>query len=465
MPASGVVVSINDADDVAVNGSGVSTTGRTTDGTPATVTISGFPSSLHGETLAAGVGLQVLSTGSSNTYTYHKILASETDVKALSDDINDFNSRYRTDDTGNQPSSNNDAGDLFFNQDSNKMYVRNGDNNAWQEVTSIGDFKYLYLCPTGGSGAPSFPGASYDLRETSNTGTAAAITSAAQLLVSVNGVIQQANSGTSTSGLDGFVMEDTNSIKFAANLTSTDDVFIIQIGSAVTLNAPANNTVSTDVLQNLAVTTGKIADNAVTLDKQAHGNQGGILYYGASGVPTELAAGTNVYYLKSQGGSANPVWAAVPPGVGGATGVSFYDNVNAVWGTGADLYVYHDATNSYIRNATGDLKIGNYISGAFEDGIVVKLDGAVEAYHNNVKKLETSATGVTVAGTLAATALTGDGSALTGIASTSLDGCAYQNDQTISAGSYSIAANKGMHSVGPITNNGTVTVNGRWVIS
>ena len=80
MPASGVVVSITDADDVVINGSGVSTTGRTTDGTPATVTINSFPASLYGETLAAGVGLQVLSTGSSKTYTYHKLLASETDV-------------------------------------------------------------------------------------------------------------------------------------------------------------------------------------------------------------------------------------------------------------------------------------------------------------------------------------------------------------------------------------------------
>ena len=83
IPASGVVVSINDADDVVINGSGVSTTGRTTDGTPATVTINGFPATLYGETIAAGVGLQVTSTGSSNTYTYHKLLASESDVKQL----------------------------------------------------------------------------------------------------------------------------------------------------------------------------------------------------------------------------------------------------------------------------------------------------------------------------------------------------------------------------------------------
>ena len=68
-------------------------------------------------------------------------------------------------------------------------------------------------------------------------------------------------------------------------------------------------------------------------------------------------------------------------------------------------------------------------------------------------------------GALTATSFVGDGSTLTGIASTSLDGCGYQNDQTISSGTYSIASGKGMHSVGPITNNGTVTVSGVWVIS
>jgi hypothetical protein len=406
IPASGVVVSISDAGGIVINGSGVSTTGRTTDGTPATVTINNFPSSLYSETLVAGVGLQVTSTGSSNTYNYHKLLAKEGDVKELSDDINDFNARYRT---GNSdPGSANDEGDLFFNKTSNTMKVYDGSN--WGEVTSTGDFKFLFLCPTGGSGAPTIDGSvdTYDLRETSNTGTGASVTNAAQLVVSVNGVIQQPNAGTSTSGLDGFVMTDANTIKFAANLPNGADVFVIQIGSAVTLNAPANNTVSTDVLQNLAVTTGKIADNAVTLDKQAHGTQGGIQYYGASGVPSELAAGTNGYYLKTQGGSANPVWAAV----------SQYSTPLTTQG------------DVLYRDGSGDARLAAGTAG---------------------QVLTTGGSGANVSWADAA--------------STTLNGCAYENDQTIAAGTYSIAAGKGAHSVGPITNNGTVTVNGTWVIS
>tara|TARA_B100000029_G_scaffold411815_1_gene414310 strand:+ start:6000 stop:8465 length:2466 start_codon:yes stop_codon:yes gene_type:complete len=68
-------------------------------------------------------------------------------------------------------------------------------------------------------------------------------------------------------------------------------------------------------------------------------------------------------------------------------------------------------------------------------------------------------------GALTATSFSGDGSALTGIASTSADSTMYENSLTISS-DYTVAATKGAHSVGPITiNNATVTVNGRWVIS
>ena len=63
-----------------------------------------------------------------------------------------------------------------------------------------------------------------------------------------------------------------------------------------------------------SIDTAHIADNQVTLAKLADATQGSILYYAASGAPTELAAGTSGYYLKTQGGSANPVWAAVSAG-------------------------------------------------------------------------------------------------------------------------------------------------------
>ena len=38
---------------------------------------------------------------------------------------------------------------------------------------------------------------------------------------------------------------------------------------------------------------------------------------------------------------------------------NFDDNKKAIFGTGDDLQIYHDATNSHILNATGDLFIKN----------------------------------------------------------------------------------------------------------
>ena len=45
--------------------------------------------------------------------------------------------------------------------------------------------------------------------------------------------------------------------------------------------------------------------------------------------------------------------------VGGATGVDFNDNVKVRLGTGNDLELYHNGTDSYIANATNNFRIGN----------------------------------------------------------------------------------------------------------
>ena len=65
-------------------------------------------------------------------------------------------------------------------------------------------------------------------------------------------------------------------------------------------------------------------------------------------------------------------------------------------------------------------------------------------------KLQTTSSGITVTGTVAATAYTGDGSGLSGIASTVANGCIYENSQTIS-NDYTITTNKNAMSAGPIT--------------
>jgi hypothetical protein len=98
--------------------------------------------------------------------------------------------------------------------------------------------------------------------------------------------------------------------------------------------------------------------------------------------------------------------------VGGATGVDFNDNVKARFGTGNDLEIYHDATNSLLVNNTGGLRLcGDTVylrNGANnENGLIFTADGSVDIYHNNVKKFETTAAGATVSGALTATAGSG----------------------------------------------------------
>ena len=101
--------------------------------------------------------------------------------------------------------------------------------------------------------------------------------------------------------------------------------------------------------------------------------------------------------------------------------VRINDSQNFHIGSGTDLVISHDTNNSKINNTTGELRIGAdtiKLMNQAEDEthLTATADGAVGLRHNNVEKLATSATGVTVSGTVAATAVTGDGSGLTGMA-------------------------------------------------
>jgi hypothetical protein len=73
------------------------------------------------------------------------------------------------------------------------------------------------------------------------------------------------------------------------------------------------------------------------------------------------------------------------------------DSVFLQIGAGQDLDLHHNGTNSYIRNKTGNLHIRPLVA---EEGIILKPNGAVELYHDNSKKLETTSSGATVTGSL-----------------------------------------------------------------
>ena len=87
-----------------------------------------------------------------------------------------------------------------------------------------------------------------------------------------------------------------------------------------------------------------------------------------------------------------------------ATALTAVDNGMAVFGTGLDLRIYHDGTNSYIKDAgTGVLRLTSnqvQVTNAAASEVLANFieDGAVELYYNNVKVFETTSTGVSVTG-------------------------------------------------------------------
>lgn len=83
--------------------------------------------------------------------------------------------------------------------------------------------------------------------------------------------------------------------------------------------------------------------------------------------------------------------------------VEILDNKKLKVGSGGDLQIYHDASNSYIKSSTGWLNMptgGNGVSIAnsdFSEQIArFLLNGACELYYNGEKTLETTATGINV---------------------------------------------------------------------
>ena len=443
-PAAGVVISIADAGGLVVDANGTSTTARTVGGD--TVTINNFASNFNSSTVDAGVAIMVSSTGSGNVYNYHKATLKEADLLNLSNDINDFAARYRV--TTGEPTSNNDEGDLIYDKNADKMKVFDSTTNAFKEVTSVGDFKFLFLCPAGGSGSPTINGniATYDLREGSNSGSAASVTNAAQLLVSINGVVQKPNTGTSAPS-EGFAMVDSNTIIFGSNLPTGAEVFVIQIGSAIALQVPADNTVSSAKIQNGAVTTAKIVanavvtdsinadaitsakiadnavvtaaidNNAVTTDKIVDANITTAKIADQAVTLAKLPHGdsnNNGKFLRANNG-ADPTFETVntdlvadtSPQLGGdlasnGNDIDFADNDKAVFGANDDLQLYHDGSNSFIKDTgTGVLVVNTnqlHVNNAANNENMLKAteDGAVELYHDNVKRFETDNAGVRV---------------------------------------------------------------------
>ena len=376
-PANGVVVSINNAAGVVVNGSGVSTTGRRLDTT--VVTINNFPSSLNGETLAAGVGLLVTATSTANTYNYHKLLAAETDVKQLSDDINDFNARYRI--ASSAPGSNNDEGDLYFDTSANKMKVYDG--SAWDDVASVGSFFLNTISSSGGTGGGSATSNGSAYRFTlSNPGQ-----SAQQHIVSVNGVIQKPNSGTSQPS-EGFAI-DGNDIIFSAAPASGADYFIVTQGSSVSIGTPSANSVNSSHIIDGSIVNADISSSAAIAGSKITPTFTGTVTATAASFTDDGSAGPVI----NISGDDQSVW------YGRIGNETYHDNV----GTGFKFYVANDGDAHFTHYGNAeyrDWSIASHNGTTSVYDIYRTAAGAVYLYNSGNIRLQTTASGITVTGSV-----------------------------------------------------------------
>ena len=335
-----------------------------------------------------------------------------------------------------EPAVRTDTGELFFKKDDGSVAKVSGAGGG-------PDFKYLALRNAANNGAASFPNADFTL-VTSGTTTALTPTAANTLLVSVNGVIQKPNTGTSTPS-SGFALSGST-IKFGANLSAAPDFILYQESGGI--GEPSDETVSEAKL--------KVSNSPVNgyfLSAQS-GNTGGLTWAapvatsctGNSATATALATARTINGT-SFDGTANITVTAAAGTLTGTTlnssvtassltslgdlagltvngdmsltganynvlwdksdnALEFADNAKAVFGTGGDLQIYHDGSHSYIKDAgTGKLRILTnelLIGNVADDENIAKFieNGAVELYYDNIKRIETTSSGASVGGAL-----------------------------------------------------------------
>ena len=210
-------------------------------------------------------------------------------------------------------------------------------------------------------------------------------------------------SGTNLTGIDTDLVSDTSpqlggnldvntkNITFGDSGSASDDRLTFGAGTDLSIYHDGSHSRIVDSgTGNLILQTSKInINNADGTEAIIHGTAGGAveLYYANSAKLTTTNIGVTI-----------------------SGDLKLPDNEEVRLGDGNDLQLYHNGSQSYVTNNTGNLNLTS--AGAVvtkvntnEDAIVCNANGSVDLYHDNSKKLETASGGVTVTGTLAALSL------------------------------------------------------------
>ena len=333
-------------------------------------------------------------------------------------------------------------GEVAVRTDTGKLFTKK-DNGTIAEISGAGgsDIFINTLSSSSGSGGGS---ATFNGTATRFTLSNPPDVSAQQLLVSVNGVVQKPNSGTNPS--TGFAV-DGNDIIFAAAPETGASFFIVTYGS-IGLGIPADNSVTSakivdgtivnaDVNASAAIAGSKINPNFGSQDISTTGN---LTLYGTnptisftdSNEDSDFRLFINAGKFKIQDASNSNAdrftvftdgHIDIPGNLNCASGLDVTgeitstshldmpDDAKIKLGTGDDLQIFHDGTQSVIENYTGHIVIrgnrddddgGNiYIQAKVnENSILCNDDGSVDLFHDGTKKLETTSSGIDITGNL-----------------------------------------------------------------
>ena len=168
---------------------------------------------------------------------------------------------------------------------------------------------------------------------------------------------------------------------------STNDVTLVNDADATVVSIPTGTT-------NVTVA-GKLGVGGDT----ASGDDAAIGYTAAEGLILTGQGSTSDITLKND---ADATVFTVPTGT---DDILFPDSAKAMFGAGSDFQIFHDGGGFNQIIAANDHPI--QIKSSSENMIKAIPNGAVEIYHDNAKKINTTSTGIAVTGTAVATTDTG----------------------------------------------------------
>ena len=213
-------------------------------------------------------------------------------------------------------------------------------------------------------------------------------------------------SGNSVTLTDSVITESGSNIGIGTS--SPDRNLVVNDASDARIKLQEN---SVDAMQ-MQVTSGQARLHAIgsstPLSFWSNGSQrmnistAGALQFNNYGAGTLVSDASGNITSISGGGEGGPY---LPLAGGTLTGnLLFNDNVKAKFGTGSDLEIYHDGSNSYINDTgTGSLitQTSAYFlrqGGTNNTNNAIVANTSVDLYYDNAKKFETTSSGVEVSG-------------------------------------------------------------------